>query len=304
VNGAHTQLTSATAAESFSERPFLAEALVSAGARRSAQEEKDSPELCEDCAGICFGHDQVVFWLADGASDCNALPRLQRRAGEEIPPPSAGFNVRLLANDLGQAFVEHLFLGTPWIAEGAEHDVIHAAFSTVAARWQERFARYVSVIEARGLLETLTEEILPKSGDGTNRVDWSATFTGGVFNTREQTLWIVNYGYSGGIVMTAPPAVITPNTNLVTLWASIAPEEGRLRPAVTLSVDNPEGLRRFTNVEGFALISDGLERTGIRNRLQTLATSRFEHFAQLRRELLEGSGLSRDDKSIVFGHFL
>jgi len=182
--------------------------------------------------------------------------------------------------------------------------VIHAAFSTVAARWQERFARYVSVIEARGLLETLTEEILPKSGDGTNRVDWSATFTGGVFNTQERTLGAVNYGYSGGIVMTAQPAVITPNTNLVTLWASLTPEEGRLRPAVTLSVDNPEGLRRFTNVEGFALISDGLDRYGIRSRLQTLATSRFEHFAQLRRELLEGSGLSRDDKSIVFGHFL
>jgi len=113
VNRAHTQLSFATAAENLSERPFLAEALVSAGARRSAQEEKESPELCEDCAGICFAHDQVVFWLADGASDCNPLPRLQRRAGENTPPPSAGFNVRLLANDLGQAFVEHLFLGAP-----------------------------------------------------------------------------------------------------------------------------------------------------------------------------------------------
>src|SRR4051794_29899436 len=66
-------------------RPFVAEALVSAGPRKSADEyaeDRTNAELCEDCAGICWVADRLVFWLCDGASNGKVLPRLFMAEGE------------------------------------------------------------------------------------------------------------------------------------------------------------------------------------------------------------------------------
>src|SRR5438309_473702 len=90
--------------------PFIAEVLVSAGPRKSAYVYETNPsyaELCEDCAGTCWIGHRLAFWLCDGASNGMVLLRLTEKPGEETPPPVFGFSARILAQDLGRAFVEH-----------------------------------------------------------------------------------------------------------------------------------------------------------------------------------------------------
>src|SRR4051794_26677232 len=89
--------------------PFVAEVLVSAGPRKSATEYREdltNTELCEDCAGLCWVGEQLVFWLCDGGSNAKILPRLPLCEEEDQTPPVFGFSARILAQDLGNAFVE------------------------------------------------------------------------------------------------------------------------------------------------------------------------------------------------------
>src|SRR5690348_2109723 len=82
---------------------FIAEVLVSAGPRKSAaayREDLTNAELCEDCAGLCWVGEQLIFWLCDGGSNAKILPRLPLREGEEEAPPVFGFSSRILAQDL------------------------------------------------------------------------------------------------------------------------------------------------------------------------------------------------------------
>src|SRR4051812_6022382 len=91
--------------------PFIAEVLVSAGPRKSAYAYETNPpyaELCEDCAGTCWIGDRLAFWLCDGASNGMVILPQTGSSGEETPAPVFGFSARILAQDLGQAFVEHL----------------------------------------------------------------------------------------------------------------------------------------------------------------------------------------------------
>src|SRR3954447_5313774 len=88
--------------------PFVTEVLVSAGPRKSATEYREdltNAELCEDCAGLCFVREQLVFWLCDGGSNAKILPRLPQLEEEDETPPVFGFSARVLAQDLGNATV-------------------------------------------------------------------------------------------------------------------------------------------------------------------------------------------------------
>jgi len=138
--------------------PFLAEVLVSAGPRKSAYEYGNNPayaELCEDGAGTCWIGERLVFWLCDGASNGIVLLPLAEHEEEREPPPVFGFSARVLAKDLGHAFVEHLCDILPKTNNLEALTPPTNAFAAVASAWKERFATYVSRIEMRGNREKL-----------------------------------------------------------------------------------------------------------------------------------------------------
>jgi hypothetical protein len=288
-------------------RPFIAEVLVSAGLRKVIADNKELAiaEFCEDCAGTCWVDDKLVFWLCDGASEGLVLPRLPEVAEEPGTPSVFGFSPRVLAQDLGENFVQHL---CPMLLKQESPQVSaidlslpDTVFSNVARIWEQRLADYVSRLEARNLREELLEAF-HLAADNTYRAAWSATFTGGVFQPREERLDIVNYGYSGALLMTKPPTVIAPNTQMVTLWAWLEPAESLI--AHTLIAVEP-GLewKSATGVEGFAVMSDGLVRGDLADRLQRFQEQRYGSLVELRTELLHGTDLTWDDKSIIFGRF-
>jgi hypothetical protein len=140
--------------------PFIAEVLVSAGPRKSAYAYETNlsyAELCEDCAGTCWIGDRLAFWLCDGASNGMMLLRLTVKPGEETTPPVFGFSARILAQDLGQAFVEYLCEVLPQTTDVATIDLPAKAFAQVAREWNERLAEVVSRVERRGGREQLLD---------------------------------------------------------------------------------------------------------------------------------------------------
>jgi hypothetical protein len=286
-------------------RPFIAEVLVSAGLRKVIADTKElaSAEFCEDCAGTCWVSNKLIFWLCDGASDGLVLPRLPEAAEEQETSSVFGFSPRVLAQDLGEAFVQylcHMLLQED--PQVTKIDLSATVFTNVSRIWEQRLSDYVSRLETRNLREELLEAF-HLARDNTYRASWSATFTGGVFQPQEQCIDIVNYGYSGGLLMTNPPRIIAPNTQMVTMWAWLEPLESLAAHAM-ISVEPGLEWKSATGVEGFTVVSDGLVRSDLTARLQKLQEQTYGNLLELRTELLRGTDLTWDDKSIVLGRFL
>jgi len=288
-------------------RPFIAEALVSAGPRKSIGDYKSDPtdvELCEDCAGICWTGSRLVFWLCDGASDGILLPRLTSGRGsiegKYVPVGSA----RILAQDLGQAFAEQACVALeedkPIIAIDLPA-VVAGAGAKVAASWQERLTAFLAAYETEESRKTLAAE-LPFAGEG-YLLDWSSTFTGGVFDPQEQILVVVNYGSSGGVVIGKQSPIIAPNDYPVALMAWVKPEE-RICSDVKAIADADIRREIFDEVEGFAIVSDGLDRYDLSTRLRRLQGKSYSRISELRTDLLSGADQTGDDKAVIFGRFL
>lgn len=287
-------------AETTRAAPFTIEVLVSAGPRKGAREYETDPvsaELCEDCAGSAWiGNNKLVVWLSDGASNGWMLPRLRKSAGGSALA-GLGFHTRALAKDLGPVFVTRAAaaLGT-----GGElpPTLVADAFSALARQWEERLSAYLALIETRGLREQLLAQ-LPE----TLRVDWSATFTGGIFDvpTRQLTIW--NCGNAGGLVMAGSSEVIAPNSAYITFAAALD-RAVPLRVRLALRPITDAEPAHFTNASGFALLSDGMVRYRLEELLTRLKDVPITSLSDFRLALAQKADLTWDDKSLVFGRFL
>jgi hypothetical protein len=280
--------------------------MVSAGPRKSAKEygaDPGSAELCEDSAGTCWVGNRLVFWLSDGASDGRVILPLPPVENEETPPPVFGFSARILAQDLGQAFVKQV--SQMLKEEGdirTEIDAAAIAFNQVAADWEDRLATHVAIEEKRGGLDVFLDT-LPEDGvDKSRSVIWAATFIGGVFDQKSQTLRVWNYGDCGGYIMAAPTH-IPPNRNMVLLSARIRPDEN-FHTKVKIVVRDKAVCQIYSGVEGFAVMSDGIDRGNIDKYLSFLQMQKFASLADLRAELLRNKAHTWDDRSIIFGRFV
>jgi hypothetical protein len=288
------------------EGTFIAEVLVSAGPRKSAAEYREdltNAELCEDCAGLCWVGEKLIFWLCDGGSNAKILPRLPLREGEEDTPPVFGFSARILAQDLGEAFVEHCCRLVCRGEKGYDFDLSETIFAHVARNWAQRLHTHITLCEAREipLLATLPG-VIHASGDVSRSVDWTTTLTGGVFSPKEQHLAVINYGASGALIATRPATIITPNMHHIELRAVFRPEEGvNIRIFASPKVD----WTHCTDVAGFAVMSDGLKLgSGLQEQLQRLQHRQFDSLKELRTELLRGAEPTEDDKAVIFGRYI
>jgi hypothetical protein len=282
---------------------FIAEVLVSAGPRKLAYAYETNPpyaELCEDCTGTCWLGDKLAFWLCDGASNGMVILRSTGGLEEETPAPVFGFSARILAQDLGQAYVEHLCDGLPLPPDMAETDLPITAFAKVARSWNDRFAEVISRAERRvGRQQILNA--FPQTVDGTCQVTWAATFIGGVFDPIERRLSIVNFGDCAAIHFSKSLSLTPPNTNPVRLVASILPTEP-LSSHVEFPASAAVKWECFTEVFGFAAMSDGLTRD-FEQLLIRLQKMDGNSLSALRTELLRSAEVTWDDKAIIFGRF-
>jgi hypothetical protein len=287
--------------------PFVAEVLVSAGPRKSPGEYRDDPtneELCEDCGGLCWVGERLIFWLCDGGSNARILPRLPAAEVSEEAPPIGGFSARVLAQDLGQAFVEYLSDVLQQGQEIGEIDLTKGVFSPVARAWEERLHDHIAYYEARSIpiIETLPK--LYRQDRVLRRLDWTSTFTGGVFLPQEHQINLINYGASGGLVMAKSPAIIEPNMYHIGVVAIVQSDEA-LHIKLRIAVNETVRWARYSEVNGFALISDGLKQDGsLLKRLEALQGEAFRSLKEVRNALLREAYLTEDDKAIVFGRFL
>jgi hypothetical protein len=284
---------------------FIAEVLVSAGPRKSVAEFRDdstNAELCEDCGGLCWVGDQLLFWLCDGGSNARILPRLP--SGEDSEAASiAGFSARILAQDLGRAFVERISRVLTCRETVSEVDLPATVFTPIASTWEERLYRYIAYCDERDipLIETLPKRY--KDNAVARRLDWTSTFTGGVFVPAERRIMLINYGASGGLVIAEPPAIIEPNSDYLGMVAIIQTDE-KLHIKLRVSAGEKVRWAEFSDVDGFALVSDGLKRDGnLSERLQEL--HEIGHNPKdMRSALLKEISPIEDDKAVVFGHFI
>jgi len=279
----------------------MVEVLVSAGPRKSPgryEADPASAELCEDCAGIAWVGQRPLLGLGDGASEAMVWPRLREaETNASDGSKGLGFSTRALAKDLVQAFVSH---AAAVVARGEEipPNLAVNAITALALSWEERLNAYLSLVEARGLRQRLLSQ-LPAAG----KLDWSATFTGGIFcpDTRRLTVW--NFGNAGGLALRRPPEVIAPNTAYVTFRVWLERQEP-LRAHLSLCPLTDFTPGHYTDVEGFVLLTDGMERHRLEALLTSLKDAPVESLSDLRLALLRKADLTWDDKSLVFGRFL
>jgi hypothetical protein len=232
------------------------------------------------------------------------LPRLPAGEDDDTTAPIVGFSARILAQDLGQGFVEHLSHILQTGHEVSEVNLTEEVFTPIARAWEARLHRYIACCEARGipLLEELPK--LSRNDRAMRRLDWLSTFTGGVFFPRERRILLMNYGASGGIVFSKSPAVIEPNSSYVGVVAIIRPDEP-LPIKIGIAADKKVGWTEFVDVDGFALVSDGLKADGdLSERLQELQGKACHSFKDLRHALLTETYPTEDDKAVVIGHFI
>lgn len=287
-------------------RPFVIEALVSAGPRHSSlaayREDRTSAELGEDCAGYASMGGRSIFWLCDGTADGLALPRLEFGSDAQ-DSATFGFSARILAQDIGQGFVAQMAKALREGTDPTGVDLAVTTFQAVADEWQDRLRIYLARLREIGRLDQLLHA-LPEAADGSLRVKWSTTFLGGVFDERRGRLAMINCGDSGAAIMTAPPAVVTPNKRRVVLGAVVHAGDAP-QVTVTAYAQADSAWEVFEGIEGFVMVSDGLARRDLRGLLQALAADFGPRpLAEVRRELLRRADLTEDDKAVLVGRFL
>jgi hypothetical protein len=279
--------------------------LVSAGPRKSVAENREdatNAELCEDCGGLCWVGDHLLFWVCDGGSNARILPRLPAWEDREAPSV-AGFSARILAQDLGLAFVKQLSSALARGEAVSEVDLSGDVFTPIAIAWEERLYQYLASCVERDipLIETLPRRY--KGDLVLRRLDWTSTFTGGGFVSAKRHMMVINYGASGGLIIAKSPAIIEPNNDYLGVVASIQPDEP-LHVKLGMSVNDQRRWTEYADVAGFALVSDGLKCDGnLTERLQELQET-VTSLQDMRDALLREVCPVEDDKAVVLGHFL
>lgn len=270
---------------------LMIEALVAAGPRKSAEEVKASPELCEDAAGYLSLETHVIFWVCDGTSDSNSLP-------PHLNQP--GFNSRILASDLGQGFgriaAEALFKG-----EDPRVSLPRQLFEDIACQWQGRLFKYLDGIENEGKLPGLLAR-LPHMGDGAYRMKWSSTLLGGIYNAGNQTLDILNIGDCGAVVLGQRAETVVPRATCGILVANIkgeTPLEVNVFP-----IETEAEWEHFEAVTCFFAVTDGVSKD-----LSAFLSEMEEDLVKLplcdvRGRLLASGALTYDDRAVVIGTLL
>lgn len=280
--------------------PFLLEALVSSGPRKSHEDyEAERHELCEDSAGIiqyAAGEElRQIWWLCDGTSQ-NA-----RLSG----PTHPDLSTRMLARDIGNIFSKSVIQG-----RGDVFPNFWGVFAEVAEiMWRKRFGDYLKSLESTGRLEAFLEAC-PTDTDG-YVLKWSSTFLGGVVKQRPgepRRIRILHVGDSGAVVRHEGPdgdrsEVLAPQNNRIILQIKMpryAPHQFVVR-VIGPSSDNE--VKTFDNLKGFVAMSDGVIKTDFTQFLASLAEKSLLHpdFREIRHGLASRTDRSYDDKSMVIG---
>ena len=270
---------------------LMIEALVAAGSRKSPEEYSASPELCKDAAGYLTLDEHVVFWVCDGTSDSNALPR-------HLNQP--GFNSRILASDLGQGFgriaAEALLKG-----EDPRASLPKELFDDIVCQWRGRLIEYLRGIENEGKLTALLTR-LPLTGDGAYRMKWSSTLLGGIYNERGRALDILNIGDCGAVVMGEEPHKVLPRATCGIVVANIRADTEL--DVNVFPIEVKADWEHFESVTCFFAMSDGLAKDLGAFLSETEENLKNMPLGDVRRRLMTAGTLTYDDRAVVIGTLL
>ena len=279
---------------------FIVEAFVSAGRQKSRRDYEDialSPyDLCEDSAGVVALQGAYLWWLSDGTSDGSFLGPIGKHAG---------LTTRMLARDLGAAFVD-----AQRRADSPIHDRQADMFDRIHQLWQERVAEYLRQISAAGHWENLRNHF-PLNSAGSLVFEWSSTFLGGVLQVLNgaHSLSVWQSGDSGALVLAArngtrKTEIIAPTSDRIKLRV-IASEPEAFSLEIFVGRQGQMPMYHYDGVEGFFAMSDGLTKGDLDNYLVGLQAKAASHSAQVIRDgLLQRRDKSYDDKSLVVGRLL
>lgn len=272
--------------------PFLLEALVSSGPRKTADEYSQQQEVCEDAAGFVHmqaeGSAHHIWWLCDGTSNGDYLQPVGK-----LP----GLSTRLFARDLGECFRDAL------IEQGGRMapDQWSRIIPRIENLWYRRFKEYL-----RGLSTEQRDHFLAETEKDGYILKWSCTFLGGVIDHYSdfRRITMLQAGDSGAVICTDQGnkrrgQVIDPTKDriILQLWT-----RGGLE-GIQLKVTQPEtSVRQFDHLVGFAAMTDGVIRNSLDPFLKTLAVMCGNTaFKGIRDGLARRSDNSFDDKSMIIG---